>query len=393
MIAQYQRRFKDWIFDKVHHNQLIYNSCWEDPNCDQQLLNLDQNSEVVMITSAGCNALHYNLSSPKAIHCIDLNHRQNALLDLKLAIFKQSDYAKLFQLFGKGQFNQVNRYYQQYLRSELGYDSVLFWDEKIEHYFEGTGLRQTFYFHGTAGTFAYLFHLYLKINPKLATQIEFLLASKTMEEQKFRYEAVEKILLGPFVCWLIQQHFMLNLLGIPPAQSQLVKQKYKGGIIRFIKESLRQVFTTLPLESNYFWQVYLRGFYTHTCCPEYLKPENFEQLKNGVDRINLHHMDIGQFLKDNPTAYSHFVLLDHQDWLSENNKNLLEEEWRLILKNSRVGTKILLRSGSENIEFFPSFIQNHLQFDEERCRQIHAQDRVGTYGSVYLGTVHRPLTN
>ena len=69
---------RDWVFRQVHTKNLVYNTCWEDPRCDRQLLQLNQDSEVVMITSAGCNALDYLLDNPKKINCIDMNPRQNA---------------------------------------------------------------------------------------------------------------------------------------------------------------------------------------------------------------------------------------------------------------------------------------------------------------------------
>ncbi len=49
-------QLRDWTFRKIHGNNLVYNTCWEDPRCDRELLELKADSEVVMITSAGCNA-------------------------------------------------------------------------------------------------------------------------------------------------------------------------------------------------------------------------------------------------------------------------------------------------------------------------------------------------
>ena len=69
------------VFQRIHGNNLVYNTCWEDPRCDRQLLQLDAQSRVVMLTSAGCNALDYLLDDPTEVHCVDLNPRQNALLD------------------------------------------------------------------------------------------------------------------------------------------------------------------------------------------------------------------------------------------------------------------------------------------------------------------------
>ncbi len=49
------------VFQRIHGNSLVYNTCWEDPRCDRRLLQLDARSRVVMLTSAGCNALDYLL--------------------------------------------------------------------------------------------------------------------------------------------------------------------------------------------------------------------------------------------------------------------------------------------------------------------------------------------
>ena len=95
------------IFHNIHNRNLVYNTCWEDPRCDRELLELDANSQVVMITSAGCNALDYLLDEPASIHCIDMNPRQNHLLELKLAGIRSLSFETFFDLFGRGRAHQV----------------------------------------------------------------------------------------------------------------------------------------------------------------------------------------------------------------------------------------------------------------------------------------------
>ena len=60
-LNQPKNKIHESVFKRVHGNNLVYNTCWEDPCCDRQLLELDAKSRVVMITSAGCNALDYAL--------------------------------------------------------------------------------------------------------------------------------------------------------------------------------------------------------------------------------------------------------------------------------------------------------------------------------------------
>src|SRR3569623_694986 len=64
------------VFKRVHGTQLIYICAWEDPRLDRELMKLGPDSSVVMITSAGCNALDYLLARPAAVPAIDMNIRQ-----------------------------------------------------------------------------------------------------------------------------------------------------------------------------------------------------------------------------------------------------------------------------------------------------------------------------
>ncbi len=95
----------DLVFHHVHGGQLIYNACWEDPRIDRELLALQPDSRVVMITSAGCNALDYLLDGPAEIHAIDVNPRQNAVLELKLALITRGDFGDLFEFLASALTN------------------------------------------------------------------------------------------------------------------------------------------------------------------------------------------------------------------------------------------------------------------------------------------------
>ena len=50
------------VFQFVHGNNLVYNTCWEDPRLDRQALNLSSADRLLVISSAGCNALDYLLA-------------------------------------------------------------------------------------------------------------------------------------------------------------------------------------------------------------------------------------------------------------------------------------------------------------------------------------------
>lgn len=379
-------RLRDWVFQKVHTNNLVYNTCWEDPRCDRELLEISSDSEIVMITSAGCNALDYLLDRPSAVHCIDMNPRQNALLELKRAFFLHASAADLKQAFGQGAHGSFTRLYQQQLRPSLPAYAQRYWD-KNQHYFSGKGVRKSFYHYGSSGTFAWLASNYMRSRRKLYQQVQQMFEADTMAEQRDHYYEVESRILNNMVEWMVNRHLTMCLVGVPRSQQELFMDKYKRGALGFIQECLRKVFTELPLRDNYFWRLYLYGAYTDACAPNYLMPEHFSPLQAQVEKLHTHTTTISAFLQANPGPYSHYVLLDHQDWLAANDHAALEEEWRLILENSRPGTRILLRSAAQKVDFFPDFVQAAVTFEQETIAKTHQLDRVGTYASVYLAIV------
>lgn len=379
-------KIKNWVFKKVHVNNLVYNTCWEDPRSDRRLMGFDKESEIVMITSAGCNALAYLLDDPKAIHCIDMNPRQNSLLELKLALFKNSNHESLFQFFGKGKHPQYDRVYWDSLREDLKPHDQAFWDKHI-NYFSEKGVRKNFYHYGTAGTFVWLFSAYLKSRKKLRGEIMKLLNAQSLEEQRDIYFRIEDKILNRLMEFVVNRHFTMCLLGVPRSQQELFVHEYVRGAMGFIQECLRHVFTELPLADNYFYRVYVEGAYTQDCCPAYLEAVNFSTIRDRSNRIQTYSTTLSDFLIENPAKYSHFILLDHQDWLAENHREALEEEWRLILENSKPGTKVLLRSAAQTVNFFPDFVRDGVEFEQEKTRHEHLLDRVGTYASVHMAIV------
>ncbi len=376
----------DLIFRGNHRHRLVYNACWEDPALDRELLHLDPSSRVVMITSAGCNALDYLLDNPAEIHAVDVNPRQNALLQLKLALFDAGNFEDLFLAFGEGRhpsFLEVLRG----LLDRLPPESADFWSGKI-HYLNGRHFKRSFYFHGSCGDVAWVLRtLVLRRFPGLWMDVLRLLEADSLAKQKEAFGRIEPRLWNVFTSWLVRRPATLSLLGVPHAQTALIARQWPGGILGYLQDKLRRVATELPMRHNYFWRVYVQGSYTPECCPSYLKREHFDRLRERVHRVRTHTCLLSAFLREHPGRYSHYVLLDHQDWLAGHDRDALADEWRLILENSRPGTRILFRSAAPQVDFLPPIVEDRVKFDPELTSVLHARDRVGTYGSLHLAQV------
>lgn len=176
-------KLSSFLFQKIHSGNLVYNTCWEDPRCDRMLLNLNEQSRIVMITSAGDNALEYLLDDVAKIDCIDLNYRQNALLALKIACFRHGDFSLLWKLFGEGKYINAKEAYTVHLRKHLPKYAEHFWDQHIS-YFNETGIRNSFYYHGTSGAIAFLMKGLLAAKPRLRKLIKALFEAESIQQQE-----------------------------------------------------------------------------------------------------------------------------------------------------------------------------------------------------------------
>ena len=380
------KKVDDLVFHYVHGGQLIYNTSWEDPRIDRQLMKLDGDSRVVMITSAGCNVLDYLLDGPAEIHAIDVNFRQNALLELKLAIIRRREFADLFEMFGIGSHGDYKKIWRS-VRRELPEYAREFWDRKIV-FFDPSSLKRSFFYRGTAGAAAWLLGGALfRSKPNIKNFALCLLDADSLDQQKKVYALLEPKIWGAISNWLIRQRMVMTLLGVPRPQVKLIDDHYPGGLGSYVKDKLRHVMSELPAKDNYFWRVYLTGSYTMSCCPNYLRSENQPALAGRASRIHPHTMTVTDFLKRNPGTYTHYVLLDHQDWLAWHNPKALREDWELILANSKPGTKILMRSAGLQMDFVPQDILARLRFFPKLTEPLHRLDRVGTYGSMSFAEV------
>lgn len=383
------------VFKFVHGNNLVYNTCWEDPRLDRRALELTEKDRVLVITSAGCNALDYAIAGAGHVHAVDMNPRQNSLLELKIAGIRKLQFEDFYKLFGDGYHPRATEIYQQTLRSSLTTWAQSYWDRWIR-FFDNP--KRSFYFRGTSGSFARGISFYVNRVARVRPEIDELMEAKSVAEQAKIYDGIRDRFWSRSLRFAMNRDTTLSMLGVPKAQRKQIENQYPGGIIRFIEDSIEAVFAKLPIHDNYFWRVYITGKYSPSCCPEYLKPDNFQLLKSReVSNVSVHTDSVEGFLNQTDVQITRFVLLDHMDWLSDHFFPLLESEWQAILKRAAPSTRILWRSGGLRTEFIdnvnvlvdgkPRRLTELLTYNAGLAAELHELDRVHTYGSFYIANL------
>lgn len=387
--------FDQRVFDAITSRSLVYNTCWEDPAVDRLALELGPQDSVLVITSAGCNTLDYALTGPARVHAVDANPRQTALLELKLAGIRALDFEDFFLLFGDGWHPGFPELYRDLLRTQLSDFAQRYWDRNGD-WFCQTDPRDTFYFFGLSGMVARAFRAYLRARPRLREGIDAMFEARSLDVQRHLYDSrIDPLMWSKGMNWTLSRQLTMSLLGVPHPQRKEVERQHAMGVAGFIREAIEYVARHLPFWTNYFWALYLRGAYTRTCCPEYLKKPNFLALKAGlVDRVRAHTATVTEFLRATEERVSRFVLLDHMDWMSSYHPQALAQEWDAILARASVGARVIFRSAHAQPGYLDSVrvqtggrqrpLREVLVMHPEISEELMRHDRVHTYAGFHI---------
>jgi len=389
-------RLDQRVFDAIYSRSLVYNTCWEDPAVDRLALRLRPQDRMLVIASAGCNVLDYALLAPACIHAVDANPRQTALLELKLAAIRHLEFEDFFSLFGEGRHPRFRFLYRAALRDRLPPFARDYWD-RHGHWFWGADPGDSFYYHGLSGIVARGFRAYLRLRPELRAGVGMLLEARSLEDQRQVYDRqVRPQLWGRTMSWALSRQLTMSMLGVPHPQRKEVERQHEHGTAGFVREAVDYVFRRLPLWTNYFWTLYLRGRYGAECCPEYLRPENFAALKRGLaERIEVHTCTVTEFLQATRERISRFVLLDHMDWMSSYYPQALAEEWDAICARATHDARVIFRSAHRAPRYLDGLrladgcaLRERLEFDHGLSAALQPHDRVHTYAGFHIADVH-----
>lgn len=384
-----QKLFAIWF------DAFVYNQIWEDPRVDIAALDIRPDSDILTISSGGCNALNYLLEEPASVTAVDLNRNHIYLLELKAAAIKNlPSHAKFFSFFGAGKGPDTTADYFRYLRSELDPACRVFWESNTLGgslvygdrigFFRDAGL----YEHSRNGYFLRFFHKLAKL---FGLDPSAILDAGSADDQARSFERH----VGPFfdkfpVRVLGNMPVTLFGLGIPPQQYDELRKDVLDGssLIDIYKDRTRRLACDYPIEENYFaWQAFGRRYDVEKriALPEYLKDHNFEKLRANIHRLESHIGSATEVISSRPEgSFDRFVFLDAQDWMDAETITTL---WSAIAEKARPGSRIIFRTagaGSPIENALPAKLRERFRYEPELSQQLFQQDRASIYGGFHL---------
>lgn len=366
----------------------VYNQIWEDPDVDLAALALNQHHRLLTIASGGCNVLNYLAADPGRIIAVDLNPNHVALTRLKLAALTSlPDYETFFRFFGEAN-DQANRAaYDTYIAGHLDPVTRHHWERRNALGRQRINMfARNLYRYGLLGRFIGILHAVAKLNGK---RLDGMLEAKTPEEQRAAFDRLIAPLFNNKSIRLISKSpISLYALGIPPAQYDELIGPH-GNVMATLRERVERLACDFPIRENYFaWQAFGRGYDTvhREAVPAYLREDTYGLIKSRVDRVEVHHAMLTDFLKKQDAGSLHrYVLLDSQDWMSPAQCSSL---WAEIDRTADPkDARVIFRTAGPDSPL-PSKLKPGLldpwQYLEAESKAFHAQDRSSIYGGFHL---------
>lgn len=364
---------RDWLERLVFHG-IVFNMSWEDPEMDRQAFQITPDDSVISISSAGCNPLNLLAQNPRRLVSIDGNPAQNAILELKLAALHRLDHETFFDIFGVRRPSVVARVYRTELRPLLSDKSRAFWDENL--WMAARGI----YDFGRNGLFFRILRRYLRLLGVTRQQIAEMFELRTLAEQQVWYDRyVGSRLWGPWSRRFVEFKPFMFLAGVHPEQYRLVDGRHD--MYEYVRERVEYALTRVPVYDNYFLSIALTGKFQGDRVPPYLLPENFDRLRNALDRVLVVNGWLGPFLDTQPAgSITKFNLLDIFDWMTP---QVFDSTMRSVVRAAAPGATMIYRSGSYRFDP-PTSVLPYIDRDDALAKRLFATDRSATYGSFYI---------
>jgi len=365
---------------------LVYAQIWEDPSVDMEALAIQPDNHVVTIASGGCNALSYLTANPRRITAVDLNTAHIALNKLKLAAARHlPDYDAFHRFFAEANTKANIAAYKTHIRPHL--------DEPTRHYWQSRdligrrrigGFAKGLYKRGLLGGFIGAAHMLARLHgldPKA------ILKANTIEEQREIFDREYAPFFDKaFVRWLTDQPASLFGLGIPPAQYEALAGDAKMATV--LRERLEKLACDFDLKDNYFaWQAFGRGYGEgpEAPLPPYLQADNYTDVVDRLDRMEILHSNYTEFLRRQPNAsLDRYILLDAQDWMTDEQ---LTDLWTEITRTARPASRVLFRTAGEPTILpgrVPDAVLGRWTYRAEDSLDYTRRDRSSIYGGVHL---------
>jgi S-adenosylmethionine-diacylglycerol 3-amino-3-carboxypropyl transferase len=300
------------IVTRADFSAIRYAQCWEDADILLEALDVRPGKVCLSIASSGDNALSLLSKNPARVIALDLSPAQLACVELRVAAYRELQHPELLELIGSVPSEHRRTLYQR-CRARLSEPVRSFWDSHPAEIDAGIG---------GAGKFERYFSLFRRrILPLVhgRRKVEALLRGGKLEERQRFYEEKWNTWRWRLMFRFFFSRTVMGRLGRDPAFFDYVE----GSVADRILARARRALTVLDPAANPYLQWILLGRHG-TALPHALRPENFEAIRENLDRFEWHCQSLEDYLDAHPDlAVDCYNLSDIFEYMSAENYHAL----------------------------------------------------------------------
>jgi len=346
-----------------------YAQCWEDADVVLAGLDVQPGDVCLSIGSGGENSLSLLTCEPARVIVVDLSPAQIACLELKVACYRHLTHGELLELMGATASTQRLALYAR-VREALSSASQSFWDAHPSEIAAGIG---------SAGKFERYFALFRRYVLPLIhsrSRVDALFQPRPPEARRRFYDAVWdnwrwRLLFKAFISRPVMGRF-----GRDPSFFKYVQ----GSVADRILDQVRNALTELDPSDNPYLQWVVYGHFT-TALPHALRPENFEPIRDRIDRLEWRLAPVEQVLSEaGEGTVSRFNMSDIFEYLSPAESDAVFEA---IAKAGRTEGRLAYWNMLAPRRP-PDRLAGRFRTIEALGRQLHEQARACFYSAFYV---------
>ena len=292
------------IRERTSFDFVRYANCWEDADVLCEALQPAPGKRVLSIASAGDNALALAAEGAEVI-AADLNPAQLACCELRISAFRHLEYDQVLAFFGvKPSKDRLSTFAK--LEQHLSDDAREYWEQNEDHIVDG------FIHHGKFEEYFQTFRT--RILPLVHSRrvVNEMLEEKSQDDRHGFYRSTWNTWRWRLLFRIFYSRFVMGRMGRDPEFFRYVE----GSVSDRILERATYALTELPTHANPYLDYILTGNYTRAL-PRYLRPENFQKVREGLDRITLYPGPIEQAAREHQgDGFDAFNLSDIFEYLA-----------------------------------------------------------------------------
>ena len=349
---------------RADFSRIRYAQCWEDADILLAALEVQPGDDCLSIGSAGDNALALLARAPRRVVVIDLNPAQLACLELRVAAYRELDYAGLLELIGSRPSGRRAALYAR-CRSQLSPAVAAFWDAQPDEIAAGIG---------GAGKFERYFATFRnRVLPLVHSRgrVERLLRGGSRAERAAFYRDTWDSWRWRLMFRVFFSRFVMGRMGRDPSFFRYVEGSVSD---RFLERGRHALIELDPAENPYL-QWILTGRHV-TALPFALREENFEAIRANLHRLEWHCRSLEEFLATTEAAsFDAFNLSDIFEYISPENYHRLLAQ---VIRAGRSGARLTYWNTLAERRR-PASLAHRLRSLDELSRSLHARDKAFFY--------------